>query len=132
MPWHSTHIGGAHGVTFNADGTRFACAGITNVSNAYAGIGNPVIVLFDWISGKRLALLKPKEAFQGTMWGVVFHPAGFWIGGGSGGTLWFWKDDQPTSFHTFKLSNNGRDLTLHPDGTRLAVPHADGSMRILT
>jgi len=126
------HIGGARGVSFNADGTRFACAGITNVSNAYAGIGNPVIVLFDWTSGKRLALLKPKEAFQGTMWGVGFHPAGFWIGvgGGSGGALWFWRADQAASIHAVTLPANARDVHLHPDGRRLAVACFDGAVRV--
>jgi WD40 repeat protein len=124
--------GGIRSMTFNGPGTQLACAGITNVSNAFAGIGNPAIVLFDWVSGKRLQLLAPKEAFQGTMWGVIWHPTGFWagVGGGSGGAMWFWKGDQGPSFHTFKLPNNGRDLSLHPDGYRLAVAHADGAVRI--
>jgi len=125
-------IGGVRSMAFNSDGTQLACAGITNVSNAFAGVGNPVVVLFDWASGKRLPLLTPKEAFQGTMWGVAWHPAGFWAGvaGGSGGALFFWKGDPGPAFHTFRLPNNGRDLSLHPDGLRLAVPHADGTLRI--
>ena len=47
------------------------------------------------------------------MWGAAWHPAGLWMGaaGGSGGALWFWKDDQDKSFHTVKLPNNGRDLS---------------------
>ncbi len=124
--------GGIRSMTFNAAGTQLACAGITNVSNAFAGIGNPAVVLFDWVTGKRLHLLQPKEAFQGTMWGVAWHTAGFWmgVGGGSGGALWFWKGDQPAAFHALKLANNGRDLSLHPDGLRLAIPHADGAVRI--
>jgi WD40 repeat protein len=124
-------IGGARGMTFNADGTQLAMAGIINVSNAFAGVGNPAVVLFDWASGKRLQLLTPKEAFQGTMWNVVWHPDGPWIGvaGGNGGALWFWKSDQDKAFHAVKLPNNGRDLSLHPNGYRLAVAHADGALR---
>src|SRR5262249_55911814 len=40
--------GGIRGMTFNREGTTLACTGITNVTNAFAGIGNPAVVLFDW------------------------------------------------------------------------------------
>jgi len=124
--------GGIRSMAFNAEATHLACAGITNVSNAFAGVGNPAAVLFDWESGKRAHLLTAKEAFQGTLWGIGWHPAGYWIGagGGSGGALWFWKGDQGPSFQAIKLPNNARDLSLHPDGLRLAVAHADGALRM--
>jgi WD40 repeat protein len=124
-------IGGARSMMFNKDGTQLALAGITNVSNAFAGVGNPALVVFDWATAKRLHLMQPAQAFQGTMWGVVQHPDGIWIGagGGSGGALWFWKPDQDKAFHTVKLPANGRDVSLHPNGMRLAVPHADGALR---
>jgi len=51
-------------------------------------------------------------------------------GGGNGGALWFWKPDTPQSFHTLALPNNARDLDLHADGKRLAVPFFDGAVRI--
>ena len=44
--------GGARGMAFAADGSKLACSGITNVSNAFAGVGNPAVVLIDWKSGK--------------------------------------------------------------------------------
>lgn len=124
--------GGARDMCFNAEGTLLACAGITNVSNAFAGVGNPAVVLFDWQAGKSKQLLVAKEAFQGTCWGVGFHPAGFLVGaaGGSGGVLLFWKPEEAKSFFTLKLPNNARDLSLHPDGARLAVPYADGIARV--
>ena len=56
-------------------------AGITNVSNAFAGVGNPLVVVLDWKTGKPRQL-KPKEEFQGTAWGVAFHPAGYVIAAG--------------------------------------------------
>ncbi len=37
--------GGVRSMAFSADGSLLACAGITNVSNAFAGIGNPLVVL---------------------------------------------------------------------------------------
>jgi WD40 repeat protein len=125
-------IGGVRSMAFNAEGSLLACAGITDVTNAFAGIGKPVVVLFDWQSGKVKHLLRPRENFQGTGWGVAFHPAGYvvGVGGGSGGALWYWKPDGPADVFTLKLPNNGRDLDLHPDGKRLAIPFFDGAVRV--
>jgi len=124
--------GGIRSMAFNADGSLLAGTGITDVSNAFAGIGKPLVVVFDWQTGKRKQLLVPKENFQGTGWGVAFHPAGFIVGvaGGNNGILSFWKLDQPQAFFTLKLPNNARDIDLHPDGKRLAIPYFDGSVRI--
>ena len=131
-PTFRADIGGVRGMAFSRDGTLLACAGITDVTNAFAGIGKPVIVLIEWPSGKRKHLLRPKEDFQGTAWGLAFHPSGFLVaaGGGNAGAMWFWKPDQPQSFHTLKLPTNARDLDLHPDGTRLAVAFFDGAVRV--
>lgn len=125
-------IGGVRSMAFSADGSLLACAGITNVSNAFAGIGNPMIVLFDWKTGQRKHLLKPKAAFQGTAWGVTFHKDGYvlGVGGGNGGELWFWKPDSGENVFTLKLPNNARDLDLHVDGRQLAIPFFDGSVRL--
>jgi len=125
-------IGGARGMTFSADGKLLACSGISEVTNAFAGVGKPLGVIFDVAKGERKHLLKPKEAFQGTAWGVAFHPAGFVIGvgGGNGGALWFWNLDKGENTFTLKLPNNARDLDLHSDGKRLAVPYFDGAVRI--
>ncbi|HYT90599.1 MAG TPA: WD40 repeat domain-containing protein [Gemmataceae bacterium] len=125
-------IGGVRSMAFSRDGSLLGCAGITDVTNAFAGIGRPVIVLFDWNTGVRRHLLRPAANFQGTMWGVDFHLSGFiaGVGGGSGGALWFWRPDQAQSFHTLALPNNARDLHLHPDGRRLAVAFFDGAVRI--
>src|SRR5262249_58912762 len=95
-------------MAFSADGSLLACAGITNVSNAFAGIGNPMIVLFDWASGKTKLQLKPKEAFQGTMWGVVFHPQGYVIGtaGGNGGALSLLKPHTAADLFGLQIAQN--------------------------
>jgi hypothetical protein len=131
-PTFMADIGGARAMAFNADGTQLACAGITNVSNAFAGVGNPAVVVFDWKEGKS-KLLKPKDAFQGTAWGFAFHPSGFSLaaGGGSGGRVWFWKDDV-TSIHMLTLPAGARDMALAPGGERFAVAAANGSVYVYT
>ena len=77
-------------------------------------------------------LLKPREPFQGTAWGVVFQPSGHivGVGGGNGGVLWFWKPDGPQDVFQLKLPNNARDLDLHADCVRLAVAFHDGAVRV--
>ncbi len=130
-PTFRADIGGARGMAFRADGKRLACAGITEVTNAFAGIGKPLVIVFDWETGKPLEL-KPKEAFQGAAWGVAFHPAGFVVavGGGNGGALWFWKSEEALAFHTLKLPNNARDMALSPDGRSVAVAFFDNALRV--
>lgn len=121
-------IGGARGMVFDPAGKVLACSGITNVSNAFAGIGNPLVVLFDWADGKAKQL-KPMDDFRGTGWGVAFHPTGLVVaaGGGVQGRVWFWKSGETTSSHTIKVPMNTRDMALSPDGTRVAVAGANGT-----
>ena len=126
-------IGGVRGMAFSADGRYLAASGTTKVTNAFAGVGNPAVVLLDWESGKEIQLLVAKETFNGVCWGVAFHPDGFIVGasgGGGGGFLLFWKPDEPVAFHRFKLPNTVRDMALHPDGLRVAVAHYDGHLRL--
>jgi WD40 repeat protein len=125
-------IGGPRGMTFSPDGSLLAASGITNVSNAFAGVGNPTVVVFDWEAGKRKVQYVGSKKPRGTGWGVVMHPAGFTIGvsGGSGGFLLFWKGDQQNEFHQVKLPDTGRDLALHVDGLRLATAHYNGRLVI--
>ncbi len=127
-PGFMADIGGARGMAFKADGSAFAVCGITNVSNAFAGVGNPLAVTFDWDSGKAKQL-KPKDAFQGTMWGVAFHPGGAVLGAGGGGQgrVWFWKGDDPASAHVLTVPANARDLALSSDGARFAIAGSNGT-----
>lgn len=125
-------IGGARAMAFSPDGKYLACAGITNVSNAFAGIGNPAVALFDWESGNEAQFFKTKKNLRGVCWGLAFHPGGFLIGamGGNGGYLLFWKGDSADEFHQVKLKSDARDLTLHPDGLHLATCHYDQRVRL--
>jgi WD40 repeat protein len=125
-------IGGVRHWALSAKGDQLACAGISNVSNAFAGVGNPLIVVTDPATLKSKKLYKPKDAIQGTMWGVAFHPAGFLIGaaGGNGGGLWYWKPEQSDSLRYHKLPDNARGMALSPDGAKLALAFAGGSARV--
>ncbi len=128
-------MGGARDLTFRADGTQWASAGITNVTNSFAGIQVPIIVLFDWETGKEIKQLKSADDnLKGIAWGVRYHPAGFVIGAIADrtgkGELWFYRPDEEKAFHTLKLKSAARGLDLLSDNQRLAVAHADGHLRL--
>ena len=125
-------IGGARTMAFRPDGSQLALGGMTKVTNAFAGVGQPLIVVLDWAGGEP-KLVESKNSGNGVTWGVAWHPAGFWIGlagGGGGGWLRFFKPDATEDFHAFKLPANGRSLALSPDATRVAVGLADGTLRV--
>lgn len=125
-------IGGFRGMTFNREGTRLAGSGITNVSNAFAGIGNPSAIVFDWETGKPVVEHLSRKNVRGVAWGVVLHPDGTTITavGGNGGYLHFWKAGEKHEFHELKLGSDARDLDLCSDGLRLATAHFDGKVRV--
>ncbi len=134
-PIFQADFGGIRSLEFSADGALLGCAGITNSTNAFAGVGTPAVLVLDWQTGKRKQLLLPQDDFSGTAWRVVFHATGFVIGAGSGrvrgnGLLWFWKPEQAQAFFALKLPTNVRDMDLHPDGRRLAVAFFDDTVRL--
>jgi WD40 repeat protein len=125
--------GGPHGLSFSPDGKRLLASGITNVTNAFAGVGNPILVQIDWEAGKDAVTHLIKANPNGVAWGSAFHADGFVIGaigGQMGGHLFFWKPDQKDEFHTINLSSPARDLAVHPDGLRVATPHHDSNLRV--
>lgn len=126
-------IGGSFGLVFNADGTRLAASGITNVTNAFAGVGEPAVIVVDWSSGKELIQHESKEKVKGVAWGVALHPENTTVGvsgGPGGGFLFFWKPDQKEEYFKFKLPNTGRDMDLAPDQLHVAVAHYDRQVRV--
>ncbi|MGD9720654.1 MAG: WD40 repeat domain-containing protein [Pirellulales bacterium] len=126
-------IGGVRSMAFSADGVHLACGGITEVSNAFAGIGEPLVVVFNFHSGEKVQSLASTKKFRGTATGVFFHRDGFVAGstsGHDGGHLLFWKLDGPTEFFDFKMPDSARGMDLHADQMRVATSEPDGAVHI--
>ena len=130
-PTFRAEIGGVRAIAFDPKGKFLACAGITNVSNAFAGVGNPAVLLYEWQSGKAKQL-KPKDAFQGTAWGIAFCNESTLIaaGGGSQGRIWVWNYQDESNVLTVNIPVLVRDLCFHNESRLLAIACSDGSARI--
>ena len=126
-------IGGVRAMAFCADGTQLACGGITEVTNAFAGVGFPMVVVFDCEKGEKIRDFVSSAKIKAPITGVRFHRDGFLIGscgGLDGGHLLFWKLEQPNEVFALKLKEVARDVDLHPDALRLATAHGDGFLRV--
>lgn len=125
-------IGGARALVVSPDGKRLALGGITDVTNAFAGVGKAVLLLVDLEKAEVVQKCVPDSAPRGTTWGAAYHRDGFWItaaGGTGGGWLYFWNGRQDTESHKVKLPSDARGLTLSPDGRHVAFAHADRKLR---
>ena len=127
-------MGGARDMCFSDDGKTLAVAGLTEVTNAFAGVHKPMILLVDWDKGEHQQKFKV-DSYKGMAWGVRFHADGFLLAvgapqGGSKGAVWAWKPGEEKAFHTVTLSHCGRGLDLTPDHRRFAVAQFDGQLRV--
>ncbi|REJ72069.1 MAG: hypothetical protein DWQ45_10700 [Planctomycetota bacterium] len=127
-------MGGARDMVFSPNGATLAVAGLTEVTNAFAGVHKPMILLVDWETGEFRQQFKD-EKYNGMAWGVRFHPDGFVMGvgapqGGNQGKVWFFRPGEEAAFHTLQLSHCGRGLDLNPDARLFAVPQFDGLLRV--
>ncbi len=128
-------MGGSRDLHFKSDGTQWASAGIANVSNSFAGVQDPIIVLFDWKAGKEVRQLKSEDKnVKGIAWGVRYLGDDYIIGAiadkSGKGELWFYKPGEDKVFHTMKLGSAARALDLLSDNRRIAIAHADGNVRL--
>jgi WD40 repeat protein len=126
-------FGGIRGLAVSPDRTQVACGGLYKATNPLGAVHEPLVVLFDWSSRKKLRTQIAPGIPGGGLCRLRFLPDQTLVGvsgGTSGGFLLFWKLDQDKDFHRFGLPNIVRDVDLHPTEPLAATIHHDGKVRL--
>jgi WD40 repeat protein len=126
-------FGGIRGLAVSPDQKQVACGGLYKGSNPLGAVCEPLVLLFDWASRKKLRAPIAPSIPGGSLWRLRFLPDQTLVGvcgGTSGGFLLFWKLDQDKDFFRFALPNICRDVDLHPTEPLAATIHHDGKVRI--
>ena len=126
------HYGGVRSISISPENKYIACSGLYKATNPLGAVNEPIVLLFDWKTGKKVnSFVAP--GVRGIAWRTQFHPEGFLVtssGGSGGGYLLFWKPGSDKVLHKLKLPNTARDMDLHQDGIQVATIHHDRQIRI--
>lgn len=116
--------GGVRHLQFDAKGERLACAGQKVPGGGFA-TGTPCVLVFDWATGKLIREMPMGGTQDGFAYDAQFHPAGFVMAASCAfpgkGHVWFWRPEDEKAFFSSNRMPNGRSLSLHPDGRRIAL-----------
>lgn len=120
--------GGARRLVFDGDGTVLVAGGALSPTGGFVKAA-PGLLTFDWVTGKRVHLLKIGTDDEGYTQDLQFHPAGFLMAVTSGqpgnGKLVFVRPEDPAPFFSAP-SANSHSLAFNSDGARLAVSATGG------
>lgn len=116
--------GGVRSLNFDSDGTQLVCAGQKTPGGGFA-TGFPCALVFDWETGQVTREMQMGKNDDGFAYDAIFHPAGFVMATSCAfpgkGFVWCWKPQHEKPFYESKSIPNGRSLSLHPDGRRIAL-----------
>ncbi len=118
-------VGGVRSLAFSSDGKRLAAGGMKEAkSNAFCP-GKPIVLVFDWASGKQETELGVKGKSDGPFNALCFLEDGSLVGHTeilhAASELTFWDPTRPEPLHSIP-NGSAYDLSLHPDGRQLLVP----------
>jgi WD40 repeat protein len=125
--------GGVRGMSFSPDGKWLAAGGLYKASNPLGNVQEPLVLLFNWETGKVERQQIAEGITQGILWRICWLADNTLMGvsgAGSGGFLIFWKPDADKDFFRFGLPSLARDMDLHPDGIQVATAHHDLHVRV--
>ncbi|MEX0726351.1 MAG: hypothetical protein WD065_08785 [Planctomycetaceae bacterium] len=116
--------GGVRQLAFGAAGKQLVCAGQKTPGGGFS-TGFPCALLYDWEAGQLLQEMQVGANDDGIAYDALIHPAGFVMATSCAfpgkGHVWFWKPGEEKPFYQSNAIPNGRSLSLHPDGRRLAL-----------
>ena len=117
-------VGGVRSLAFNADGSILAAGGMTDIKGNTFCPGTPAILIFNFAKGELKQTLRQKAKSDGYIKGLCFLPDGTIAGHGENlnakTSMEFWNIDEPEPIHSISR-DSAYGLSLHPDGTRLAL-----------
>lgn len=125
--------GGVRSMSLRPDGKQLACGGLFKASNPFGAVQEPLVLIFDWETGKKQAQHLAEGIAQGIVWRVVHDPSGILCGcsgGGSGGFLFCWREGQEKEIHKLQLPSTALDMDFHPQSKRFVTAHHDKHLRV--
>jgi len=138
-PLHTYHggqrvdYGGVRCFALSHDGNELACGGLHKATNPFAGVQEPLVLVFNWDSGQQVRTHEAIEIPRGIVWRLSYEPDGTLIGGigGDAGFLVFWQQEK-TEFHKLKYPSPVEDFDRHPARAEIVTAHYDGHLRVTT
>ncbi len=116
--------GGVRHLAFDSTGKQLLCGGMKNPGGGFAE-GAPLLLAIDWDAGTIAHELQHEDKTHGFIYDAAYHPGGFVMATTCAmpntGHLWFWRIGEPKPFYVSTDLPNGRSLSLHPNGSRLAL-----------
>ena len=101
-PLHTYHggqqvdYGGVRCMALRDDGKHLACGGLHKATNPYAGVQEPLVLIFDWETGEQVRTHEATEVPRGIVWRLLYAADNTLISGigGLSGFVAFWKEDK--------------------------------------
>ncbi len=117
-------VAGLRTLTFLDEGRTLAAAGCQPEGGGFLE-GAPLLLQFEFSSGKLLRETRPGGAKDGFIHDLAWHPRGFLMAATSGqpgsGMLFFLRPEEKEPFYTNTAMPNCHALALHPDHRRIVV-----------
>lgn len=114
-------VGGVRSFAF--DGKRLAAGGMKDAKSNTFCPGTPVVLVYDWESGKRTSILECTGTVDGPVNALAYLADGTLCGvsesHGGNASVFFWKDGAKP-VHAAPAPS-AYDLDVHPDGQRLLI-----------
>lgn len=123
--------GGVRCISLSPDGQKIAFGGLHKATNPFAGVQEPLVLVFEYAAAKQIRTHEATDVPRGIVWRLISESDGTLIGGigGNEGWITFWNQDKMESFK-LKMPSPVLDLDRHPTAPELVTAHHDGGVRI--